>query len=86
MESITAMLCDVPGISVEIENVVVRPAVTDAETYEGEYDVLPGREELRLPSARRYLEKDIRILPVPYIEQPNESGGTTVVIAGQQKG
>jgi len=60
---------------------VVTDYVDPAERYEGEYTATPKVEAQTLPTAKKYLDKDITLLAIPYFETSNTSGGNTVYIA-----
>lgn len=60
---------------------VITGQVDPAERYEGEYTATPKVEAQTLPTAKKYLDKDITLLAIPYFETSNTSGGNTVYIA-----
>lgn len=56
---------------------------SDAETYTGEYNVVPkAAEEQRLPCAGKKMKKDVTVQKVPYYETSNDAG-ITVYIASE---
>lgn len=60
---------------------VVTDYVDTSDLYEGEYTATPKVEAQTLPTAKKYLDKDITLLAIPYFETSNTSGGNTVYIA-----
>lgn len=60
---------------------VVADYVDPSERYEGEYTATPKVEAQTLPTAKKYLDKDITLLAIPYFETSNNSGGNTAYIA-----
>lgn len=66
---------------VEIEqDLIIVPVYEDAPLYEGEYEVTPKVTEQTLPTAQKFLERDVTIEKIPYFEVTNNSGGTTASI------
>lgn len=55
--------------------------VTDAVPYEGSYEVTPSVEAQSLPTAEKYMKKDVNVLAIPYFDVSNPAGGSTVYIA-----
>lgn len=54
----------------------------DSEPYTGAYEVTPLADETQvLNTAKKRLDKNITIHPVPYVETSNSSNGTTIYIA-----
>lgn len=53
----------------------------EEDKYEGEYEVTPKIEAQTLPTARKYLTKDVLVNKIPYAEVSNNANGTTVTIA-----
>lgn len=49
--------------------------------YNGEYEVVPKREEQQLETKDKILSQDVVVLEVPYAETSNPAGGTTFYIA-----
>lgn len=49
--------------------------------YNGEYEVVPKREEQQLETKDKILSQDVVVLEVPYSETSNPAGGTTFYIA-----
>lgn len=54
--------------------------VTDAEEYKGSYEVTPSVYEQYLPTADKYLTRDVNVHKITYSETSNDTG-TTVYIA-----
>ena len=52
----------------------------DVPQYEGVYEVTPKVSEQSLPTAQKFLARDVTIEKIPYFEVGNTSGGTTVTI------
>ena len=55
----------------------------DAPHYTGAYDVTPKVHAQTLPTAEKYLSKDVTIKKIPYFEVSNNSGGETVYIGNE---
>lgn len=60
---------------------VVTEPVDPSIQYEGDYTVTPKVGEQTLPTAEKYMEKDVTILAIPFYETSNTSNGKTVYIA-----
>ena len=54
---------------------------TSAKPYEGDYEVTPTVDGLRLETKQKYMTDDVTILAIPFFEVGNTSGGNTVFIA-----
>lgn len=52
----------------------------DVPQYNGAYEVTPKVNEQSLPTAQKFLARDVTIEKIPYFEVGNTSGGTTVTI------
>lgn len=53
----------------------------DAEVYTGEYEVTPKAEEDQtLPTAQKFLTKDVTVRKIQYYEMDNDAGGKTIYI------
>lgn len=52
----------------------------DVPQYEGTYEVTPKVTEQTLPTAQKFLARDVTIEKIPYFEVSNNSGGTTASI------
>ena len=52
----------------------------DVPQYAGDYEVTPKVSEQTLPTAQKFLARDVKIERIPYFEVSNNSGGTTVTI------
>lgn len=53
---------------------------TSAETYSGEYTVIPSSSEQTLETASKLMEDDVTVKQIPYYDVGNNSGGSTVYI------
>lgn len=49
--------------------------------YTGVYEVVPRVEAQTLPTAEKYLERDVSIKAIPIYDVTNATGGTTIYIA-----
>ena len=52
----------------------------DVPLYDGEYEVTPRVREQTLPTAQKFLARDVKIEKIPYVEVSNNSGGVTASI------
>lgn len=52
----------------------------DVPQYEGAYEVTPKVTEQSLPTAQKFLARDVTIEKIPYFEVSNNSGGMTASI------
>lgn len=59
----------------------VNVGLTDIVSYEGSYEVTPSVEAQTLPTAEKYMKKDVNVLAIPYFDVSNTAGGSTVYIA-----
>ena len=75
--TISASLQAVPEISGRLSVVTV----TDAEPYEGEYEVLPRTDSQTIPVKSKLMKRDLTVDPIPFYETSNPTG-TTVYIGG----
>ncbi len=50
------------------------------ETYKGAYSVTPAIGMQTLPTAQKYMEKDLTVNGIPYYQTSNASNGETVYI------
>jgi hypothetical protein len=67
--------------TVDIEqDVLIVPVYEDVPLYEGEYEVTPKVTEQTIPTAQKFLARDVTIEKIPYFEVSNNSGGTTASI------
>ena len=64
-------------------NIVVEKVVTDVPIYEGEYEVTPTVEGFTVPTEKKYMEKDLKVLEIPFFEVENHAGGNTIYIADE---
>lgn len=62
------------------QDIITVPVYEEVPEYEGSYDVTPKVEEQTLPTAEKFLQKDVTIKKIPYFEVSNTSGGDTVYI------
>lgn len=51
------------------------------EEYEGDYTVVPKRDEQTLKTAQKVMKADLLVTGIPYYSTSNTSGGETVYIA-----
>lgn len=51
------------------------------ELYTGDYAVTPKVEQQIMPTKGKLLAKDVTVLPIPFYNVSNTSGGSTVFIA-----
>ena len=56
--------------------------ITHADSYDGSYEVTPKVDSQILPTADKYMEKDVLINKIPYYSTSNSSGGNTIYIGG----
>ena len=64
------------------QDIVIVPVREDVPEYEGTYDVTPRVEEQTLPTAKKFLQKDVTIKKIPITTVSNSSGGNTIIIGG----
>ena len=77
-----------PSLKAEISPVqrslTVRLAVNTADVYTEEYDgayvVVPKSEAQTLPTEKKKMRDDVRVLGIPYMETTNPAGGLTAAI------
>lgn len=50
------------------------------DVYEGSYTVFPKAISQLLPTAEKFMEQDVIIESIPYVESDNPAGGKTVTI------
>lgn len=61
--------------------VEVEGGVNEEDVYTGEYEVTPKAEEDQtLPTAQKYMKKNVNVHKIPFYEIDNAAGGTTVYI------
>lgn len=53
---------------------------SEVPKYEGEYTVIPEVEKKEVPTRQKFLEQNIEVLAIPYLEVANSAGGETVTI------
>lgn len=51
------------------------------DRYDGEYEVAPTVHGKTLPTNQKFMEKDLKVNPIPIYETTNNAGGQTVYIA-----
>ena len=61
-------------------NFGVIQTITDADPYEGEYEVVPKVERQILETEQKLMTEDLLIHGIPFYEVSNDAGGTTVYI------
>lgn len=54
------------------------------EHYDGDYDVVPGREGTVLETQDKVMDDNVVVHPIPFFRVSNLSGGTTCYIGGPQ--
>lgn len=52
-----------------------------ASRYDGEYEVVPSRQNQVLETENKLLKENITVIEIPYAEVSNLGGGTTFYIA-----
>ena len=57
--------------------------ITEVETYDGNYDVIPKTEGQTLETNQKYMKSDVTIQKIPFYNVSNESGGSTVYIGSE---
>lgn len=68
-----------------IGNVTIGNTVThDIPAYEGEYNIVPSRQDQVLPTENKRMTSDLTVEKVPYFEVSNASGGTTAIIIKEE--
>ena len=65
---------------VKFENVT---GITEVETYDGSYEVIPKTEGQTLETNQKYMKSDVTIQKIPFYDVSNESGGSTVYIGSE---
>ncbi len=60
-----------------------RPVYIGGEPYEGEYTVTPRVKEQTIPTAKKLLVDDVKVLAIPRFDVSNTAGGKTVYIANE---
>jgi len=68
----------IPSLSVNIEDVVI--VGTQAEPYQGDYEVTPTVEGFVMYTDNKLMEDDVTVKPIPYKSTTNPQGGNTVYI------
>ena len=56
---------------------------TNAEVYNGEYEVTPKSIEQSLKTKSKFMSDDVSVHAIPYFEVGNTAGGATVYIGGK---
>lgn len=73
-------------LPVEFGAIQTVTAAPDVEIYAGAYEVVPKAEEAQqLPTAQKYLTKNVNVSKIPYYEIDNAAGGTTVYIGTEDE-
>lgn len=84
MIALTIEVKNTPNQKISVkQDIVTVPVHEDVTEYEGAYDVTPKVEEQVLPTAKKFLSKDVTIKEIPYFEVSNTSGGDTVYIGNE---
>ena len=55
------------------------------EHYDGNYDVVPGRDGTVLETQDKVLDDDVVVHPIPFFRVSNPAGGNTCYIGGNQE-
>lgn len=58
----------------------------DAERYDGTYTVMPSFELQQLQTKYKFLEDDVKIVPIMVSRTTNQTGGNTIYIGGVLNG
>ena len=61
-------------------------AIIEGEHYDGEYDVVPNFETQILETAKKKMDDDVTVHPVPVYRTSNPQGGKTIFIGGNLDG
>ena len=79
IEGVLDTLDNLPALHGDL--VIQATTEVDVPTYDGAYELasLADTEQI-LPTTGKKLEDDVVVLPIPYYETTNESGGYTVII------
>ena len=54
--------------------------VTDAETYEGDYEVTPKTTAQVLDTGQKFMAEDVTVHKIPFHKVSNLNGGNTITI------
>ena len=61
-------------------------AVVDLPVYSGDYAVTPKADEgTTLPTAQKYMTRDVNVSKIPYYEVDNAAGGSTIYIGTEDE-
>lgn len=63
----------------EVEVAPISIIQTDAEQYDGNYEVTPTSQQQTLQTKDRLMNDDIEIKPIPYYDVSNEFGRTIYI-------
>ena len=55
------------------------------EHYDGDYDVVPGRDGTVLETQDKVMDDDVVVHPIPFFRVSNPAGGNTCYIGGNQE-
>lgn len=55
----------------------------DVEMYDGSYEIIPKVDEQMIPTAQKFMTRDVTIKKIPYFDVGNTAGGSTVYIANE---
>ena len=83
--SLSGQLGNRNGLDGELRGLVgiveVEGGVNEEDVYTGEYEVTPKAEEDQtLPTAQKFLTKDVTVRKIQYYEMDNDAGGKTIYI------
>lgn len=71
------------GLAMNVKFDSLYGAVSDVETYTGNYLVTPKTEEQILKTNKKLMTNDVTVKKIPYYDVSNESGGSTVFIGSE---
>ena len=64
----------------------INTPVGELPIYDGEYVIVPSvKTDRDLPTAHKFLTRDVVLKKVPYYEVDNTSGGTTIYIGSDEE-
>ena len=55
------------------------------EHYDGDYDVVPGRDGTVLETQDKVMDDDVVVHPIPFFRVSNPAGGNTCYIGGNKE-
>ncbi len=68
---------------VSFDESVVIEQYTNADPYDGDYEVTPRIAAQTLPTAGKLMAQDVTVREIPRYDVSNTSGGTTIFIANE---